>query len=52
MNLLQILAIKQAASLKARATAAQAAKRVHGFMQGLDEEYGWSKQAQKRHCNQ
>jgi len=44
--------MKQAAAIKARATAAQAAKRIHGFMQSLDLEYGWSQQAHKRQRNQ
>jgi len=44
--------MKQAAAMKARATAALAAKRIHGFMQNLDEEYGWSRQAHKRQRHQ
>ena len=45
---LQILAIKQAAAIRARSSAAQAAKRIHRFMHNLDEEYGWSRQAHKK----
>lgn len=44
----QILAIKQVAAIRARASAATAAKRIQKFMQSLDEENGWSRQASKR----
>lgn len=40
--------MKQAAAIKARASAAQAARKIHAYMQNLDDEYGWSQQALKR----
>ena len=46
--LAQILAIKQAAAIRARATATTAAKDMHRFMTGLDEEYGWSRALKKQ----
>ena len=39
----QILAIKQAAAIRARAAASKAAKDMHRFMAGLDDEFGWSR---------
>lgn len=41
--LLQILAIKQAAAIKARAGASVAANAMHSWMVALDDEYSWSR---------
>jgi hypothetical protein len=40
----KILAMKQAAAIRARTSASQAAKKIQRFMHNLDEEYGWSRQ--------
>ncbi len=40
---MQILAIKQAAAIRARGAASKAAKDMHRFMAGLDDEFGWSR---------
>ena len=41
---MQILALKQAAAIRARTSASKAAKKIQQFMHNLDEEYGWSRQ--------
>ena len=41
--LVQILAIKQAAAIKARAGASVAANAMHSWMLSLDDEYCWSR---------
>lgn len=43
MCLVQILAIKQAAAIKARAGATVAANAMHSWMLALDDEYSWSR---------
>ncbi len=45
---MQILAIKQAAAIRARAAATTAAKRMHQWMTDLDGAYGWSRAVKKQ----
>ena len=46
--MLQILAIKQAAAIKARAGASVAANAMHSWIVGLDDEYSWSRACKMR----
>lgn len=52
MCLVQILAIKQAAAIKARAGATVAANAMHSWMLALDDEYSWSRayKAKQNRC--
>ncbi len=46
--MVQILAIKQAAAIKARAGASVAANAMHSWIVGLDDEYSWSRACKTR----